>query len=114
MGVRRGDGMNKLVDALSWVAMRCTQNKYLNAIKNTFQNYMPISLTGAVGIFWINVLVNDHGGLGTVFPLIMYLKIFNPIFEALNYAAISCISIIIVLLLSSELLRRMVIMIFIL
>ena len=102
MGVRRGDGMNKLVDALSWVAMRCTQNKYLNAIKNTFQNYMPISLTGAVGIFWINVLVNNHGGLGTVFPLIMDLKIFNPIFEALNYAAISCISIIIVLLLSSE------------
>ena len=89
MGVRRGDGMNKLVDTLSWVAMRCTQNKYLNAIKNTFQNYMPISLTGAVGIFWINVLVNDHGGLGTVFPLIMDLKIFNPIFEALNYAAIS-------------------------
>jgi hypothetical protein len=32
MGVRRGDGMNKLVDTLSWVAMRCTQNKYLNAI----------------------------------------------------------------------------------
>lgn len=105
MGVRRGDGMNKLVDALSWVAMRCTQNKYLNAIKNTFQNYMPISLTGAVGIFWINVLVNDHGGLGTIFPLIMDLKIFNPIFEALNYAAISCISIIIVLLLSSEIAR---------
>ena len=76
MGVRRGDGMNKLVDALSWVAMKCTQNKYLNAIKNTFQNYMPISLTGAVGIFWINVLVNDHGGLGTVFPLIMDLKVF--------------------------------------
>lgn len=97
--------MNKLVDALSWVAMRCTQNKYLNAIKNTFQNYMPISLTGAVGIFWINVLVNDHGGLGTIFPLIMDLKIFNPIFEALNYAAISCISIIIVLLLSSEIAR---------
>mgnify|MGYP002271738927 CR=1 FL=1 len=102
MGVRRGDGMNKLVDALSWVAMRCTQNKYLNAIKNAFQNYMPISLTGAVGMLWTNVLVNDHGGLGTIFPLIMDLKIFNPIFEALNYAAISCISIVIVLLLSSE------------
>lgn len=36
---------------------------------------MPISLTGAVGIFWINVLVNDRGGLGAVFPLIMELKI---------------------------------------
>lgn len=72
----RGDGMNKLVDALSWVAMRCTQNKYLNAIKNTFQNYMPISLTGAVGIFWINVLVNDRGGLGAVFSTYYGIKNF--------------------------------------
>lgn len=102
MGVRRGDGMNKLVDILSWVAMRCTQNKYLNAIKNAFQNYMPISLTGAVGMLWTNVLVNDHGGLGAIFPLIMDLKFFSPIFEALNYASISCMSIVIVLLLSSE------------
>lgn len=102
MGVRRGDGMNKLVDVLSWVAVRFTQNKYLNAIKNAFQNYMPISLAGAVGMLWTNVLVNDQGGLGSIFPLIMDLKFFNPIFEALNYASISCMSIVIVLLLSSE------------
>lgn len=102
MRVRRGDGMNKLVDVLSWVAIRCTQNKYLNAIKNAFQNYMPISLAGAIGMLWTNVLVNDQGGLGSIFPLIMDLKFFNPIFEALNYASISCMSIVIVLLLSSE------------
>lgn len=102
MGVRRGDGMNKLVDILSWVALRCTQNKYLNAIKNAFQNYMPISLAGAIGMLWTNVLVNDYGGLGSIFPLIMDLKFFNPIFEALNFATISCMSIVIVLLLSSE------------
>ena len=102
MGVRRGDGMNKLVDILSWVAMRCTQNKYLNAIKNAFQNYMPISLAGAIGMLWTNVLVNENGGLGSIFPLIMDLKFLNPIFEALNFATISCMSIVIVLLLSSE------------
>lgn len=102
MGVRRSDGMNKLVDILSWVAIRCTQNKYLNAIKNTFQNYMPISLAGAVGMLWTNVLVNENGGLGAIFPLIMDLKFFSPIFEALKYASISCMSIVIVLLLSSE------------
>ena len=102
MGVRRGDGMNKLVDVLSWVALRCTQNKYLNAIKNTFQNYMPISLAGAIGMLWTNVLVNENTGLGSIFPLIMDLKFLNPIFEALNFATISCMSIVIVLLLSSE------------
>lgn len=94
--------MGKLVDILSWVAIRCTQNKYLNAIKNTFQNYMPISLAGAVGMLWTNVLVNENGGLGAIFPLIMDLKFFSPIFEALKYASISCMSIVIVLLLSSE------------
>ena len=96
------DGMNKLVDVLSWMAMRCSQNKYLNAIKNAFQNYMPISLAGAIGMLWTNVLVNENGGLGSIFPLIMDLKFFSPIFEALNYASISCMSIVIVLLLSSE------------
>lgn len=102
MGVRRSDGMNKLVDVLSWVALRCTQNKYLNAIKNTFQNYMPISLAGAIGMLWTNVLVNENTGLGSIFPLIMDLKFLNPIFEALKFATISCMSIVIVLLLSSE------------
>lgn len=102
MGVRRSDGMNKLADALSWVAIRCAQNKYLNAIKNAFQNYMPISLAGAVGMLWTNVLINDRGGLGAVFPFIMDLKFLNPIFEALSFASISCVSIVIVLLLSSE------------
>lgn len=96
------DGMNKLVDVLSWMAMRCSQNKYLNAIKNAFQNYMPISLAGAIGMLWTNVLVNENGGLGSIFPLIMDLKFFSPIFEALNFATISCMSIVIVLLLSSE------------
>lgn len=96
------DGMNKLVDVLSWMAMRCSQNKYLNAIKNAFQNYMPISLAGAIGMLWTNVLVNENGGFGSIFPLIMDLKFFSPIFEALNYASISCMSIVIVLLLSSE------------
>ena len=96
------DGMNKLVDVLSWMAMRCSQNKYLNAIKNAFQNYMPISLAGAIGMLWTNVLVNENGGLGSIFPFIMDLKFFSPIFEALNYASISCMSIVIVLLLSSE------------
>lgn len=88
MGVRGSDGMNKLVDVLSWVALRCSQNKYFNAIKNTFQNYMPMSLAGAVGMLWTNVLVSENGGLGAIFPLIMKLKFLNPIFKALNFATI--------------------------
>lgn len=94
--------MNTLVEILSYIAIKCGQNKYMNAIKNAFQSYMPATIAGAIGMFWTNVLINDQRGLGTVFPPIMILKVFNPIFIAMNFATISCISIGIVILLSGE------------
>ena len=94
--------MNTLVKILSWVALKCNQNKYMNALKNAFQSYMPATIVGAIGMFWTNVLINDHAGLGAIFPPIMILKVFNPIFKAMNYATISCISIGIILLVANE------------
>ena len=94
--------MDTLVNILAWVASKCGQNKYMNALKNAFQSYMPATIVGAIGMFWTNVLINDQGGLGAIFPPIMILKIFNPIFEAMNYATISCISIGIIILIAYE------------
>lgn len=94
--------MDTIVNILAWVASKCSQNKYMNAFKNAFQNYMPATIVGAIGMFWTNVLINDQGGLGSIFPPIMILKIFNPIFQAMNYATISCISIGIVILVANE------------
>ena len=35
------------------------QNKYLGAIKNAFQNFMPATIAGAIGVLWTNVLITD-------------------------------------------------------
>ena len=56
--------MDAFADKLSRVGAWCGQNKYLSAIKNAFQNYMPATIAGAVGILWTNVLVNQETGLG--------------------------------------------------
>ena len=49
--------MDAFVDKLGRIGAWCGQNKYLNAIKNRFQNFMPATISGAVGVLWTNVLV---------------------------------------------------------
>ena len=83
--------MDAFADKLGRVGAWCGQNKYLNAIKNAFQNFMPATISGAVGVLWTNVLVNDSTGLGALWSPIMALKVLNPIFAAMQYATISCI-----------------------
>ena len=54
--------MDAFADKLGRVGAWCGQNKYLNAIKNAFQNFMPATISGAGGVLWTNVLVNDSTG----------------------------------------------------
>ena len=58
--------MDKMADVLGRAGAWCGQNKYLSAIKNAFQNFMPLTIAGAIGVLWCNVLVNDQTGLGYV------------------------------------------------
>lgn len=94
------------MDALSEVLGRAGawagQNKYLSAIKNGFQNFMPATISGAVGVLWTNVLVNSSTGLGAFFKPIMALQVVNPIFAAMQYATISCITIGVTMLVANE------------
>ena len=94
--------MDAFADKLGRVGAWCGQNKYLNAIKNAFQNFMPATISGAIGVLWTNVLVNETTGLGALWSPIMALKVLNPIFAAMQYATISCITIGITMLLASE------------
>lgn len=93
---------DKAMDVLGKAGMWCSQNKYLSAIKNAFIAYMPATIAGAFGVLWSNVLVNEETGLGAIVPQIMALEFLNPIFNAVNYAAISCISVAIVMLVAEE------------
>ena len=94
--------MDAFADKLGRVGAWCGQNKYLNAIKNAFQNFMPATISGAVGVLWTNVLVNETTGLGAIWKPIMALEVLNPIFAAMQYATISCITIGVTMLVASE------------
>ena len=94
--------MDAFADKLGRVGAWCGQNKYLNAIKNGFQNFMPATISGDVGVLWTNVLVNSSTGLGAIWKPIMALEVLNPIFAAMQYATISCITIGVTMLVASE------------
>lgn len=94
--------MDAFADKLGRIGAWCGQNKYLGGIKNAFQNFMPATIAGAIGVLWTNVLVNKDTGLGALWSGIMALEVLNPIFAAIQFATISCISIGVVMLLAQE------------
>ena len=94
--------MDKMADVLGRVGAWCGQNKYLSAIKNAFQNFMPLTIAGAIGVLWCSVLVNAETGLGLFFKPIMILDFLNPAFQAINFCTISCITVGITLGVSQE------------
>ena len=67
--------MDVFADVMGRAGAWAGQNKYLGAIKNAFQNYMPATISGAVGVLWTNVLVNDQTGLGKLWKPIMALSV---------------------------------------
>lgn len=85
--------MDKMADVLGRVGAWCGQNKYLSAIKNAFQTFMPLTIAGAIGVLWCNVLVNADSGLGLFWKPIMALEFINPAFAAIQFATISCITV---------------------
>lgn len=94
--------MDAFADKLGRVGAWCGQNKYLNAIKNAFQNYMPAIIAGAVGVLWSNVLVNESTGLGLFFKPIMALEPLNAIFNTMNTATIGVMAVGICMLVAQE------------
>ena len=84
--------MEKFQSVLMSIGNWAGENKYLSTIKDAFQEFMPFTIIGAIGILWSNVLVNSSTGLGSIFKPIMALEFLNPAFNALNFATISCIS----------------------
>ena len=97
--------MDTFADRLGRIGAWFGQNKYLGAIKNAFQNFMPATISGAIGA---NVLVNDTvvqgnaQGLGGLFKPIMVLAPINTVFAAISFCTISCISVGIVMLVGHE------------
>ena len=100
--------MDAFADKLGRIGAWAGQNKYLSAIKNAFQNFMPATIAGAIGVLWTNVLITDavvNGapqGLGGLIPAVMVLEPINAVFNAIQFCTISCIAIGIVMLIAQE------------
>lgn len=85
--------MEKMAEVLGRAGAWCGQNKYLSAIKNAFQTFMPLTIAGAAAVLWCNVLVHAETGLGAFWSPVMALEFLNPAFEAIQFATISCITV---------------------
>ena len=94
--------MDVFADKLGAVGAWCAGNKYLSAIKNAFQNFMPATIAGAVCVVWTCVVVNDGSGLGIFFKPIMALAPFNAVFGAVQTATIGFIAVAICMLVGQE------------
>ena len=87
--------MDKIADVLGRAGAWCGQNKYLSAIKNAFQNFMPLTIAGAIGVLWCNVIVNESTGLGIFFKPIMALSFLNQAFLAVNLVVSQLVSLLV-------------------
>ena len=54
--------MEKMQNLLSRIGEWNSRNRYLVAIKNAFEIYMPLIIIGAIAVLWTNVIVNDQTG----------------------------------------------------
>lgn len=95
--------MDKITDALGRLGAFAGSNKYLSALKNAFQAYMPATIAGAFAVLVNNVIISDTSGLGLLFPQVMALEPIKPIFDAVQYATLNFITIGIIFLLANEL-----------
>ena len=94
--------MDVFAEKLGAIGAWCAANKYLSAIKNAFQNFMPATIAGAVAVLWTCVIVNSGTGLGLFFKPIMAIEPFNAVFNAINTATIGCMAIGICMLVGQE------------
>lgn len=95
--------MEKMQNLLSRIGEWSSRNRYLVAIKNAFEIYMPLIIIGAIAVLWTNVIVNDQTGLGAIWQPIMNLSFLNPAFNAINFCTMGIIALGITFLVGNEL-----------
>lgn len=95
--------MNRFTEFLFKAGAWADSNKYLRAIKEAFQIFLPFTIFGAIATLWTNVIVNADTGLGALVPFVMKLSFLNPVFNVVNFCTIGCMSLGIAFLIGAEL-----------
>lgn len=98
--------MDKFTEKLMIFGAWAANNKYLASIRDAFQEYMPLTIIGAIGTLWTYVIVDGTSGLGALIPAVQKLAFLNPLFNALNFATIGCITIGITFAIGSQIGKR--------
>ena len=98
--------MDKFTEKLMIFGSWAANNKYLASIRDAFQEYMPLTIIGAIGTLWTYVIVDGTSGLGALIPAVQKLAFLNPLFNALNFATIGCITIGITYAIGSQIGKR--------
>ena len=91
---------DKFVDGMSLVAEKVDENKFLGAIKDSFTIYMPFVIVGSFMNLFNTILCSTTTGLAKWVPALEALK---PIFTAVNFATLSCMTLPIVFLIGLKL-----------
>ena len=98
--------MSATTDKLLYMAGTASNNKYLGSIRDAFTDYMPFTIIGAVGTLWTYVIMDTTSGLASLIPAITALSFLNPLFTALNFATIGCITLGITFAIGAEVGKR--------
>lgn len=96
---------DKMMNGLLGVASALQTNRYMVAIKNAFTALLPIIIAGAFFTLILNVgLSTTTTGLSIAkIPGMAWLSVFEPMFNAANYATMQFFAISLVVLISIEL-----------
>ena len=90
----------KMEDFLILLAEKIDDNKYLQAIKNTFTIYMPFIIVGSFGTLFSALISNPKTGLAQWIPALGSL---SGAFSAMNFATMTFMTIPIVFLIAMHL-----------
>lgn len=92
--------MEKIEDGLMNVAEFVDSNIYLGSIKNAFTDYVPFIIVGSFGTLLNSLIASQTTGLAKWIPALSSLA---PAFQAMSFAAVSCMTIPIIFLIALHL-----------
>lgn len=89
---------SKFISKLDYVGGKVSTFTYVSVIRVAFVKLMPIIILGSFATLLNNVFCSATNGLPALFPNLMFLTDFSPIFSAINYATMNFLSIFVVFL----------------
>lgn len=93
---------DKLQNVLLSISSKVETNKYLGSIKEAFTMFVPFIIVGSFGSM-LNILVSGANGLAQWVP---WLSNLSPVFTAINFVTISCMSLPIAFLIGYKLAEK--------